>query len=262
MAADTAGQEPEPIPAATLVIFRNAPQEGAPPEILMVVRSKEMIFAGGAAVFPGGRIDPEDFALAAELAPALDRDDVAARIAAIRETLEETGLAVGLRGQIDATSAAQARAMLQDHGALAPVLQRFNWQVDLQALTLFARWVPRGMKEHRIFDTRFYLANLGTGAVDIAVDDTENTHLFWTSAQGALDAAKRGEIRIIFPTARNLERLAQFGSFDTARSHAEATPVRVITPWMEERDGQRFLHIPEDAGYPVTFEYLTSAMRG
>ena len=152
--------------------------------------------------------------------------------------------------------------MLLDQGALAPVLDRFGWQLDLQALTPFARWLPRGMPEGRIFDTRFYLADLGTGAVDVAVDDTENTHLFWTSAAAALNTAERGDIRIIFPTARNLERLAQFASFEAARSHADATPVQTITPWMEERDGKRYLHIREDAGYPVTCEDLTTAMRG
>ena len=44
------------IPAATVVIFRHAP-DGGPPEILMTIRSREMVFAGGMAVFPGGRVD-------------------------------------------------------------------------------------------------------------------------------------------------------------------------------------------------------------
>ena len=48
---------PAGIPAATVVIFRNAPA-GSPPEILMTIRSREMVFAGGMAVFPGGRVDP------------------------------------------------------------------------------------------------------------------------------------------------------------------------------------------------------------
>ena len=50
------------IPAATIIIFRNAPSGGAP-EVLMTVRSQGMVFAGGMAVFPGGRVDPADFAL-------------------------------------------------------------------------------------------------------------------------------------------------------------------------------------------------------
>ena len=52
----------DPIPAATLVIFRDRPD--APPELLMVERAKAMAFAGGAMVFPGGRIDPGDHILA------------------------------------------------------------------------------------------------------------------------------------------------------------------------------------------------------
>ena len=55
------------IPAATVVIFRKAP-DGGPPELLMVQRAQEMRFAGGAAVFPGGRIDPADRELAASSA--------------------------------------------------------------------------------------------------------------------------------------------------------------------------------------------------
>ena len=45
------------IPAATLVIFRAA--GGGAPELLMVERAKEMSFAGGAMVFPGGRVDKD-----------------------------------------------------------------------------------------------------------------------------------------------------------------------------------------------------------
>ena len=54
---------PPAIPAATLVIFREA-ADGGPPELLMVERAKAMAFAAGAMVFPGGRVDPGDHLLA------------------------------------------------------------------------------------------------------------------------------------------------------------------------------------------------------
>jgi 8-oxo-dGTP pyrophosphatase MutT (NUDIX family) len=251
----------QPIPAATLVIFREG-REGPDPELLMVVRSRKMSFAGGMAVFPGGRVDPADHALARQLAPDEDPEELAHRIAAIRETLEETGLAVGLRGAIDAALARNARAELLMHGALGPVLDRFGWTVDHDAIIPFARWLPLGMAHSRIFDTRFYLADLGTGAVDVEVDATENTQLFWVSAKGALEMAKREEIALIFPTRRNLERLAMFGNFAAARAHAEATPVRIITPQVDESGAAPVLRIPADAGYPVVEEVLEHAMRG
>lgn len=252
---------PIEIPAATLVVFRRGPP-GLPPELLMVVRSDALAFAGGMAVFPGGRVDPADRALAEALAGSGDADEAAHRIAAIRETIEETGLAPALREPLTAEDAAVLRAEVAAAGALAPALARHGLRLDLDALVPFARWCPRAMAHARIFDTRFYLADLGTGAVDLAVDATENTRLFWISARDALARADAGELSVIFPTRRNLERLAQFASFAEARAHAEAHPVRMIVPQIAERDGRRALTIPDDLGYPVTHEPLDRAMRG
>ncbi len=249
------------IPAATVVIFRNGPDDG-PPEILMTVRSRNMVFAGGMAVFPGGKVDPADFTLAETWEHGLAADEAAHQIAVVRETLEETGLAIGLAGELTASTAAAARTRLLELGELAPVLQEFGWALDLAQLTPFARWFPKNERIPRVYDTRFYLANLGTGAVDIAIDHSENTHLFWTSARGALEMAARGEIKLIFPTRRNLERLALFGSFAEAKAQAEAIPVRTISPFMGEKDGKGWLEIGEQHGYPVTGEPLDQVMRG
>ena len=254
-------QQPEAIPAATIVIFRNGPA-GQPPEILMTIRSRNMVFAGGMAVFPGGRVDEADFDLARTMAGSDDVDEIANQIAAVRETLEETGLAIGLNGEINADSARKARERLLEVKALAPVLEEFGWSLDLTQMTPFARWYPKNENIARVYDTRFYLANLGTGEVDIEADLSENTHLFWTSAQGALDAAETEEIKIIFPTRRNLERLALFNSFAEAKAQAEAIPVRTIVPKVDQSSGQPMLTSREDAGYPSTKELLESVMRG
>ena len=199
-------EAPPATPAATLVIFRNAPHGGAP-QLLMVQRAKEMRFAGGAAVFPGGRVDDADLLLADQHGASDDdtRHELAARIAAVRETLEETGLAVGFHQRPSLAEALRARALLLASGELASVLSELGWTLDLERLVPFSRWLPKH-REMRVFDTRFYLADLGTGAVDLLVDDTENTHLFWASASEALAMADSGEIKVIFPTRRNLER--------------------------------------------------------
>jgi len=232
----------------------------------MTVRSRAMAFAGGMAVFPGGRVDPADYELArrqiASGAIALDADEAAHQIAAIRETIEETGLALGVRGAIDAQAARTAREILEREGALAPVLDRLDWSLDLDAITPFARWFPKSESLARVYDTRFYLVDLGTGDVAISIDNAENTRLFWTSAQGALDMASRGEIKLIFPTRRNLERLALFASFEEARAQALAIPVRTITPQIDTSGSKPMLTILEDAGYPVTREPLEKASRG
>lgn len=253
-------QVPPEIPAATLVVFRRGPV-GGPPELLMVVRADTMSFAGGMAVFPGGRVDPADRTLAEALG-ADDPDEASHRIAALRETIEETGLVPGLSQRFTASEAAALRAEVTGAGALGPVLERRGLTVDLDALIPFARWCPRGMSHNRIFDARFYLADLGTGAVDLAVDATENSRLFWISARDALARADSGELSVIFPTRRNLERLAQFASFAEAKAHAKAHEVRMIVPQIAKRDGREALTIPDDLGYPVTYEALDRAMRG
>ncbi len=263
VADDDAGL-PAAIPAATLVIFRE--RVGAPPELLMVERAQKMAFAAGAMVFPGGRIDPGDHALARALMPGHDgevQDDgeAAARIAAIRETIEEAGVPVGL---VDVPAPATLDEMRRGLHAGVPfgdVLRDAGVTLDLEALVPFARWRP-AHRHMRIFDTRFYLARLPTDAPAASVDRTENVRLVWASAASVLADADAGRLSIIFPTRRNLERLARFDSFDEAVAHARATPVRVVTPWTEWRDGEERLCIPEDLGYPVTSEAIGSAMRG
>jgi hypothetical protein len=134
-------------------------------------------------------------------------------------------------------------------------------QIDLDALVPFARWRPSRRVAHRIFDTRFYLARLPDDAPAARPDGGESVRLLWACAAQVLADADAGLVQIIFPTRRNLERLAQFGSFAEAVAHARAHPVETITPWIEERDGEPQLCIPEGLGYPVTSQPAESALR-
>lgn len=241
------------IPAATLILLRE--RDPAAPEVLMVERAAIMAFAGGALVFPGGRVDPGDHALAA-LFPALDADDAAARIAAIRETLEEAGIAVALDPAPAAPAIAALRRALaagEDFGAL---LADAGLALDPAALVPFARWRP-DFHATRTFDTRFYLARAPAGAAPVA-DGTESVTAFWGGAADIL----AGEARIIFPTRRNLERLAGFASFAAAAADAMRHPLETITPWLEQRDGEAWLCIPAGAGYPVTAQRQRDVLRG
>jgi 8-oxo-dGTP pyrophosphatase MutT (NUDIX family) len=245
---------PEPIPAATLILMRPAPC--GPPELLMIERAGNMAFAAGALAFPGGRIDPDDRALA----QAQSLKDAAARIAAIRETIEETGLAPGLAPAPDAQAAADLRRRMAAGGCFSDLLGEFGVALDLHALTPFARWCPN-FRETRRFDTLFFLAEAPAGGQEASADETEAVRSFWASAADVLRELDAGRAHAIFPTRRNLERLARFGSIQEARADAARHPVRKITPWVEERDGVRFVCIPEGIGYPVTAEAYETARR-
>jgi 8-oxo-dGTP pyrophosphatase MutT (NUDIX family) len=254
-------ETPAPIPAATLVIFRDGILRDTAkhlPEILMVERAKTMTFAGGALVFPGGRVEASDHGLAAQLGHA--GDDGAGRIAAIRETIEEAGLAIGIDPLPDAATIAAMRAALAEGATLGALLDRFGLRLAPDALTPFARWLP----DHpttRIFDTRFYLARLADGAGAAQVDRTENSRLAWMTARDVLAAADAGDVTVIYPTRRNLERLAQFASHDAARADALGHPVRTITPFVTRRADGDWLCIPEGLGYPVTGEPMARVRR-
>ncbi len=245
-----------PIPAATVVVMRD--MRDGPPQILMVERSKAMVFAGGAMVFPGGRIDPGDHLFAAEL--GLDDEDGPARVAAVREAIEEAGVAPGVVPGPSAATLAILREALDGGAAIGAALHRVDARLDPDSLVPFARWLPLGMR-HRIFDTRFYLARHDEGAPPPMVDATENSRLTWTTAADALADADAGRTALIFPTRRNLERLALFASFDDAVAQARAHEIRSITPWIEQRDGVDHLCIPDDLGYPVTAQPAGTALR-
>lgn len=204
------------IPAATLVVLRD--REAGPPELLMVERPTTMAFAGGAMVFPGGRIDPADWTDGGSL------DHAAAR-AAVRETAEETGL-----------------------------------EVALDSLVPFARWRPDNVR-HRRFDTFFFLAPCPAAPGPLRPQPGECERALWITAGAMLEDIAAARAAAIFPTIRNLERLAQFESFAQARDHALAHPIEIISPWIEERGGEPHLVIPDHLGYPVTAERLDRALR-
>jgi 8-oxo-dGTP pyrophosphatase MutT (NUDIX family) len=241
------------IPAATLVVVRDRP--GAAPELLMVERSEGMAFAAGALVFPGGRIDDADRRLGEQLGAD------AAAIAAIRETIEETAVPAGLASPPRPEHCLEIQAALVAGEDFADILEQAGVALDAGALIPFARWVPRFHAVRR-FDTMFYLARAPEGDWQPQIVEGECAGACWISAAGALEQEERGETRLIFPTRRNLERLAQHSSFADMRADALTHPIEPVTPWVEEREGEKYVTIPGHLGYPVTEEKLDGLWRG
>src|SRR4051794_17425236 len=140
----------EAIPAATLIVVRET--SDGPPELLMVERAEGMAFAAGAWVFPGGRIDKADVQLGTEL--GID----GAAVAAVRETLEETAVAVGLSPVPDAATATMLQSRLALDESFAELLAATGLIIDAGALIPFARWIPKFHAVRR-FDTLFFIAS-------------------------------------------------------------------------------------------------------
>jgi len=245
--------EDPPIPAATLVVMRPGTES---PEILVVERSAGIAFAGGALVFPGGRIDSADH----DIADSLGCPGDAARITAIRETIEESAVAVGLSGPIEPRLGPILQAALLGGAPFAALLAEHRLTLDLAALTPFARWTP-AFHQPRRFDTLFFVAPALGGEWPPIPQPGECEAAEWASAEALLARIAAGEASAIFPTKRNLERIALHRDIGAAIADARRYPLDMIVPWIEQRDGVAFVCIPEDRGYPVTAEPVTSALR-
>src|SRR3954452_10025407 len=98
---------------------------------------------------------------------------------------------------------------------------------DPAALVPFARWITPPEVTIR-FDTYFFLAVAPEDA-GVTIDGQEIVDARWFEPARALEGAEAGEILMVFPTIKNLENAARFGSaaelLEWARSH-EVKPVQ------------------------------------
>lgn len=242
------------IPAATVILVRE--RDESPPQILMVERAAGMAFAGGAWVFPGGRIDAADRHLGESFGP--EGPD---RVAAVREAMEETAIPVGLAPVPSKELSVEMQRELLAGAELEPLINLHKLELKLDDLIPLARWLPRFHATRR-FDTLFYVARAPEGDWEPNVLEQECTGAHWTTAADVLDRDRLGELQLIFPTRRTLERLAQHSSFDAIIADARSHAIKPISPWVDEVDGERFITIPENIGFPVVRERIEGLWRG
>lgn len=257
-----------PIPAATVLLLRDSPSL----EVLMVERHANIGFAGGALVFPGGRIDPGDRNPAwAEHSAGCDRQLLAGEVAAIREAFEEAGILLARDASagpdaplIDGERAAalgEWRAVVEkDDAQFLELIRRENLSLACDKLCLFAHWIaPPGL--HKRFDTLFFAAACPPGQ-EAREDGNEATEALWIAPEDAIAARQRGERKIIFPTLCNLRLLGSSTAVSDVFAFAGERKIAPIQPTIEMRDGAPWLCIPQDMGYPVTSEKIDASLQG
>ena len=127
-------------------------------------------------------------------------------------------------------------------------------------LSLFAHWIAPKEARHRRFETWFYAAKTPPGQIALE-DGNEATEAIWITPGEALRARENRSRKMIFPTARNLELLNISDSVQRVFEHAKIRKIERIQPNTIERDGQYFVTIPDDLGYPITEENIETAMR-
>jgi 8-oxo-dGTP pyrophosphatase MutT (NUDIX family) len=253
----------EPIPAATVVVLRDAL---GGPEVLMVRRHERSGDFAGASVFPGGVVDPSDadpdlapfesgFSFdraVAALGEALGESEARALyVAACRELFEEAGLLLTHRIDGDALRRLCAlRAALQaGTERLRSALARESCVLALARLTPFARWITPEFQKRR-WDTRFFAAE-APGGQTAECDGTETSEAVWLTPAAALDAYRAGEHLLAPPTFRVLEELRGYSTAAGACfALASAGPPRPILP-VPLRDAPTLTMVyPGDRDYP------------
>jgi 8-oxo-dGTP pyrophosphatase MutT (NUDIX family) len=230
-------------------------------EVFMMVRHYEIDFNSGALVFPGGSVDNNDKEIIAR--PDLDAGgeglEAAAlsfRIAAIRETFEESGILLarpkGSKALVDAGRASEIeaahRADLNDRKTtFLQVLVDNGMVLALDELVPYAHWItPEGMPKR--FDTWFFLAAAPPDQLG-AHDGRESTDSIWVSPREALEGGESGRFKLPFPTTRNLIRLGKQGTVKAALEDSQGRNIVAVMPVVTRLNGSRQLRIPKEAGY-------------
>jgi 8-oxo-dGTP pyrophosphatase MutT (NUDIX family) len=250
----------KPRDASTILLLRDS-AAASEIEVFMMVRHYEIDFNSGALVFPGGSVDNNDREIIAhpELysgGEGLDETELSFRIAAIRETFEESGILLvrpkGSKALVDAKRAGEIeaahRADLNEGKVTFPeVLTDNGMLLALDELVPYAHWItPEGMPKR--FDTWFFLAAAPPDQLG-AHDGKESTDSIWVSPREALAGGETGRFKLPFPTTRNLIKLGKQDNVKAALDDSRGKSVVTVMPVMTRLNGGRQLRIPKEAGY-------------
>ncbi len=193
-------------PAATVIIVRPA-NDGF--EVLLLLRAKAIKFAGGAWVFPGGRIDKND----GVEAKTGELDSLnAAKVAAARESEEEAGL------KLDSSN----------------FLEYSHWTTPLAEKKRFSTWFLLGDVEEDC---------------DITVDDGEIVQFKWLTAEQAIEQHHNRELKILPPTYLTLLELAEYDSIHELRKAVQRRQAPRFFPNMVFHDKTVSVLYQDDVGY-------------
>ena len=254
MELNTTRIEGPPAPSATVVLLRDA---GEDLEVFLLRRHGQSDVLGGAYVFPGGKVDPEDREWAQRLdcapeqlhallgEPELAPDEAAGLfVTAIRELFEETGV---LLADVSPAQAREAWTALRAGPRFDELLEPLQPRLIASALRPWSRWVTPTLSSvgRKRFDTRFFVATVPPGQ-EATHDEHEATESLWLSPRAALRQYWDGLIELAPPQIMSLSHLARHRSVASVRAGAAARRPPCIRPEPRDVEGTRVLCYPGD----------------
>ena len=261
-----------PAAAASIVLLRDAP---GGLEVLLLKRHASSRVLGGAHVFPGGKLDPEDTdaALLARLdrAPEMLRaelrePELGAReaaglfVAAMREAYEEAGL-LFTRGVTPVQEGLLDRRHAEGF-SFNRMLADLSLELDTARLVPWSRWITPKVPSvtARRFDTRFFVAIAEEGA-EIRHDDHDAVESTWLRPRDALESYWAGRMMLAPPQIMSLAGLSRHACAGDVLEEARAIGPTLIEPHSCQIDGERVVCYPGDERHAVASRALAGPSR-
>ncbi|HZZ65513.1 MAG TPA: hypothetical protein VFE17_08445 [Candidatus Baltobacteraceae bacterium] len=254
------------------------PTAGTGFQVLMLRRSEHSHFVPDAYVFPGGAVEAEDMserafarargidahALAVQFrakpAPALaldvpmpgEREAAGLLVAAVRELFEEAGVFLACDADGDTLPQrllqsrdgrlGELRAALHERQLpFTQILEDLEVYADARSLVLFSQWITPPVFPRR-YNAHFFLA-LARADQDASADAHETHDSLWIEPARALQECRLGKLRMVYPTIKHLERLAQF---ESAAQLLEFARTKTIYSIMPQTTGERTFSLPSN----------------
>ena len=236
-----------PRPAATLLLLRDG-ETGL--EILMIERHGKSGFASGATVFPGGRVDATDESLAPFCAGGDQYENLPLRVAAIRESYEESGVLLARKnGAPDLLSHEELLAFRSHHdtiGHFFGAVTAAELQLATDQLVRVAHWITPEFEPKR-FDTHFFAAVAPSEQI-AQEDGHEAVEAVWLRPQAVLEAAERDERYLMLPTYVLLRQFSDYPTAAAAIAGERGRAIATVMPKITQTADGLAIRVPESLG--------------
>ena len=254
----TPEQIAKPRLAATVILVRDG-VEG--PEAFLMRRSMQSSFMPGAYVFPGGKVDPADAALApGSRSPAF-------LVGAVREVFEEAGvlLAVDAQGNYPRLTTKtdywqRQRAEVSEHPErFAALLADNGLSIATDLVRPWTWWLTPVIEERR-FDTRFFIARLPQGQEPLH-DGHETTDSLWMAVGQCLEDYQSGSVTMAPPTMATMVEMSAHNSVDQLMAEAPFDSALRFPFFGQDPQDRAVLILPGDPAYPADKPPVRGAKR-
>ena len=200
--------------AATVVVVRDG-DDGL--EVLMVLRHKNLKFGGGSWVFPGGRVDDADYARASSQQPPAIPPDVPAAYADVAEATH-----LDVNSAVADVEASPEKFAAARQAAVRETLEETGLVVSIDDMVCFSHWIPPPIAPKR-FATWFFVVAAPQDQ-EVVVDGGEITDHVWIKPQDKMRMRNAGEEDDMLPPT--YVTLAELASKDSVAELLEFAKAR------------------------------------